>query len=268
MRSKSTRGHKGNKKSRRQAKRNGTQYGGVAPLNYVMTPGADVSVYGRFPVEVDTDPGSIRDLDVYFQDALTLGCGNTKYDNNVQWPQVPANMGSNQVGGARRNNHKNHKNHKRTVRKGRKGRKTLRQRQRRQRGGDIFNDIGNFFTSGYTNITGSSPQGLDDFSRPFSTVYPNPLQQAYTAYSGEVPGKYPADPSPEKHTWNYQSKGTSMSIAPQHVTSITADFNKQTTPQLYSPSDPAPTGGVSVSRGMVGGPTSGSLTAQIQQAQR
>ena len=264
MRSKSTRGRKVNKKTRRQAKRSRTQYGGVAPLNYVMTPGADVSVYGRFPVEVDTDPGSIRDLDVYFQDALTLGCGNTKYDDNVQWPQVPANMGSNQVGGVRRTN-RNRKG--RTARKGRKGRKTLR---RRQRGGDIFGDIGNFFGSGYTSITGSAPQGLDDFSRPFSTVYPNPLQQAYTAFSGEVPGNYPADPSPEKHAWNYQSKGTSMSIAPQHVTSITADFNKQTTPMLYSASNPSPTGAVMATRGAVGGPgpAVGSLTSQIQQAQR
>jgi len=235
MRSKSTRGNKGNKKSRRGRR---TQYGGVAPLNYVMTPGADVSVYGRFPVEVDTDPGSIRDLDVYFQNALTLGCGNTKYDNNVQWPQVPANMGSNQAGGRRHRKG-------RTVRKGRKGRKTL----RRQRGGDIFGDISNFLSSGYTSITGSAPQGLDDFSRPFSTVYPNPLQQAYTAFSGEVPGKYPADPSPEKPAWNYQSRGTSMSIAPQYVTNISADFNKQTTPALYSPSNPAPTGAVNPVRG-------------------
>ena len=261
MRSKSTRGHKGNKKTRRGRRQ--TQYGGVAPLNYVMTPGADVSVYGRFPVEVDTDPGSIRDLDVYFQNALTLGCGNTKYDNNDPWPQVPANMGSNQVGGARRTN-RNRKG--RTARKGRKGRKTL--RRQRQRGGDIFGDIGNFFSSGYTSVTGSAPQGLGDFSRPFATVYPNPLQQAYTAYSGEVPGKYPADPSPEKHSWNYHSKGTSMSIAPQNVSSITADFNKQTTPMLYSPSDPSPTGAVIPSRGQVGGPAPGSLTAQIQQAQR
>ena len=262
MRSKSTRGRKGNKKSRRQAKRGRMQYGGVAPLNYVMTPGADVSVYGRFPVEVDTDPGSIRDLDVYFQNALTLGCGNNKYDDNVQWPQVPANMGSNQVGGARRHRKG------RTVRKGRKGRKTLRQMKRRQRGGDIFGDIGNLFGSGYTSITGSAAPSLDPISRPFSTVYPNPLQQAYTAYSGEVPGKYPMDPSPEKHAWNYQSKGTSMSIAPQNVTSITADFNKQTSPQLYSASDPSPTGAVTASRGAVGGPAAGSLTAQIQQAQR
>ena len=256
MRSKSTRGHKGNKKSRRGRR---TQYGGVAPLNYVMTPGADVSVYGRFPVEVNTDPGSIRDLDVYFQNALTLGCGNNKYDDNVQWPQVPANMGSNQVGGRRYRK-------RRTVRKGRKGRKT--QRRQRQRGGDIFGDIGNLLSSGYTGITGSAPQGLDDFSRPFATVYPNPLQQAYTAYSGEVPGKYPADPSPEKHAWNYYSKGTSMAIEPQNVSNITADFNKQTTPMLYSPSDPSPTGAVNPVRGMTSGPAAGSLTAQIQQAQR
>ena len=240
MRSKSTR----NRKSKKVTRRGRKQRGGVAPLNYVMTPGADVSVYGRFPVEVDTDPGSIKDLDVYFQNALTLGCGN----NNEFWPTVPANMGSNQVGGRRTNRN-------RKGRKGRKGRKTLR---RMQRGGDIFSDVGNFFGSGYTSITGSAMPSLDPLSRPFSTVYPNPLQQAYTAFSGEVPGKYPANPAPESPSWNYLSKGTSMSISPQNVSNITANFNNQTSPALYSSSAPAPTGGVSgVSQGATQGPVGG-----------
>ena len=234
MRSKSTRGRKVNKKSRRSARK---QRGGVAPLNYVMTPGADVSVYGRFPVEVNTDPGSIRDLDVYFQDSLTLVCGNkTEF-----WPTVPANMGSNQVGGRRTNRN----------RKGRKSRKVRKTMRRRQRGGDIFGDVTNWLGSGYTSVTGSAMPSLDPISRPaFSTVYPNPFQMAYTAYSGEVPGKYPASPSPEERSWDYQSKGTGMSIAPQNqISNITADFNKQTSPAIYSASAPAPNGGVSSGHG-------------------
>ena len=99
MRSKNTRSKHAKKSLRRSRARK--QRGGVgAPLDYVMTPGANVPVYGRFPVEVDTDPGSIKDLDVYFQNALTFGCGKEA----GYWPQVPANMGSNQVGGRRRRN--------------------------------------------------------------------------------------------------------------------------------------------------------------------
>ena len=230
MRSKHTR-NRNRKTTHRRGRR--AQYGGVAPLNYVMTPGADVSVYGRFPVEVDMDPGSIKDLDVYFQDALTLGCGNkTEF-----WPTVPANMGSNQVGGRRTN-----KNRKGRGRKGRKGRNTM--RRRTQRGGDIFGDIGNFFGSGYTNVTGSAAPSLDPISRPFSTVFPNPFQVGYNTLSGQVPNNYPANPSPEKHAWEFQSKGTGMAIPPQNISNITADFNKMLTPALYSSSDPKPTGAV------------------------
>jgi len=232
MRSKSTRGHKSNKKSRRGRK---GQRGGVgAPLNYVMTPGANVSVYGRFPVEVDTDPGSIKDLDVYFQSALTLGCGNkTEF-----WPTVPANMGSNQVGG-RRGNRKG-----RNTRKGRKGGKA-RTMRRRQRGGDVFDTIGSWLGNGYTSVIGAAPPTLDDISRPaFSTVYPNVLQRSYMGYSGEVPGNYPAPSQPEKATWNYVSNGTTGVISPQHVTSITKDFNNIVNPSLYSTSSPKPYTGV------------------------
>jgi len=49
--------------------------GGAAPLQYQMTPGLNTTVYGRFPTAVNTDPSSIRDLDVYFSNSLTKGCG-------------------------------------------------------------------------------------------------------------------------------------------------------------------------------------------------
>ena len=233
MRSKHTRGSKSRRRTLKQR-------GGVAQLSYVMTPGADVSVYGRFPVEVDTDPGSIRDLDVYFQNALTFSCGN----KNEYWPTVPANMGSNQVGGRRGRTNRNRKGRGRG--RGRKARGTMRKGRRAQRGGDIFSDLGNYVNSAFINVTGSPAPSLDPISRPaFATVYPNPFQMAYSAYSGEVPGKYPASPAPEERSWDYQSKGTSMSISPQNqISNITADFNKQTSPAIYQSSAPPPTGGV------------------------
>lgn len=232
MRSKSTRNRK-HSKSRRQ-------HGGVAPLDYVMTPGSQVSVYGRFPVEVDTDPGSIKDLDVYFQDALTLGCGN----NNEYWPTVPANMGSNQVGGRGRSRNNRRRTMKRRNNK-RNMRKTMMMR-RRQRGGDIFGDLTNAVGSAYTGVTGSAPPSLDPVSRPFfASVYPNVLQTTYNTFTGATPDNYPAPPEPEIRQWDYISKGTSMAIPPQSITSITADFNKNVTPPIYPSNIPPPSGVVS-----------------------
>jgi hypothetical protein len=220
MRSKHTRGKHG-KKSRRM------QRGGVAPLDYTLTPGANVAVYGRFPVEVDTDAGSIKDLDVYFQNALTFGCGKEA----GLWPQVPATMGSNQVGGRRRRNtrgNKRSRKNKNTMRRGRRGR-------RGQRGGDIFDDIGGFFGNSYTNATGASLPTLDPISRPFfASVYPNPLQTAYNTWTGATPDNYPASHEPEKRTWDYQSNGTSRAFDASQITSINKDFNQMTNPHIYA----------------------------------
>ena len=216
MRSKHTRGKHG-KKSRRM------QRGGVAPLDYTLTPGANVAVYGRFPVEVDTDAGSIKDLDVYFQNALTFGCSKEA----GLWPQVPANMGSNQVGGRRRRNTRNNK-------RSRNKSKSMRLRRRGQRGGDIFDDIGSFFGTGYTNATGTSLPSLDPISRPFfASVYPNPLQTAYNTWTGATPNNYPAPSEPEKRTWDYQSNGTSRAFDSSQITSINKDFNQMTNPHIY-----------------------------------
>jgi hypothetical protein len=147
-------------------------------------------------------------------------------------------MGSNQVGG-RRGNRKG-----RNTRKGRKGGKA-RTMRRRQRGGDVFDTIGSWLGNGYTSVIGAAPPTLDDISRPaFSTVYPNILQRSYMGYSGEVPGNYPAPSQPEKATWNYVSNGTTGVISPQHVTSITKDFNNIVNPSLYSTSSPKPYTGV------------------------
>ena len=105
------------KKTRKRATSR-KQRGGAAPLDYTMTPGIPLATWGQFPVEVDTDPGSIKDLDVYFHDSLPLSAPG-------YWPSVPADMGSNKFvanGGMRRRN------------------KKMRTR-RRQRGGNLLESL-------------------------------------------------------------------------------------------------------------------------------
>lgn len=108
---------RGGKRTRRATRKTMKGGGGLvgAPLDYQVTPGMPVQTYGSFPVEVDTDPSSIKDLDVYFHDSLPLSKAG-------YWPTVPANMGDNTV-----------------PMKGGRRRKTLRRRaSRKQRGGDML----------------------------------------------------------------------------------------------------------------------------------
>ncbi len=99
MRSKTSRKmHKKSRRVTRRHRRNQRAGGTLTPAPYpaqAMVPGMPVQTYGNFPVEVDTDPASIKDLDVYFHDSLPLSKAG-------YWPSVPANMGSNKVGGSRR----------------------------------------------------------------------------------------------------------------------------------------------------------------------
>ena len=116
MRSNTQRG--GSKKRKTTRKGTRRMKGGSlagAPVNYSgMTPGLPVQTYGSFPVEVDTDPSSIKDLDVYFHDSLPLSKAG-------YWPTVPAGMGDNTV----------------PQKGGKRNRKTQR-RRRGQRGGDLL----------------------------------------------------------------------------------------------------------------------------------
>ena len=93
------------KKSMKQRKGKGNrkavsrkQHGGAAPLGYTMTPGLPVTTFGSFPVEADTDPQTIKDLDVFWQS------GHGPSAPPAYWPTVPADMGSNKVqsGGTRK----------------------------------------------------------------------------------------------------------------------------------------------------------------------
>ncbi len=82
------------KRDRKQTRKGGALTG--APLDYTMGPGANVAVYGRFPTEIATAPGGIQNLDVFYNSALSRGCG---VENSSRY--VPVDMGSNKVGGKR-----------------------------------------------------------------------------------------------------------------------------------------------------------------------
>ena len=188
MRSRKHSGRKG-KTTRRHRKVRGhaqkrrrTHRGGAAPLDYVMTPGADVPVYGRFPVELDTNPAGIFDLDRYFQDSLTLECG--KEDISLK---VPPTMGSNLVGGGR---------------KRRKGKRT-----RKHRGGGWFD----FLSSNTAELAPTA----EPLTRPYvASVYPNILQRTSDTLSGVTPDNYPAPSSPEDKTWQYKNLGAANAMNP------------------------------------------------------
>ena len=198
-------------KSTRRNKRGGALSG--APLDYAMVPGANVQVYGRFPVEADTDPATIRDLDVYFQDSLTKGCG---IENSSL--TVPVEMGSNKVGGKRCNMRKSRANRKNTRKNTRKAsrkanrknnRKANRKTARRHRGGDLTTSLM------YHPYISSVPSGT--------------LQNTILNVQGTEPA-VPDSGNPTVQTWNYVSHGTAGTINPGLVTPIVGNFDKLASP--------------------------------------
>jgi len=189
------------------------QSGGMAPLTYAMTPGANVSVYGRFPVEVGTDMGSIRDLDVFFRDSLSNGCGTENSSLTV-----PVEMGSNKVGGKRNsrklhNSRKQHKSRKlrknnlRSVRKTRAGRRTARH---------------------YGGVWSLS-DALPDYRPYWASAPPNPLQAGMASYHAITP-PISAPSSPVDHTWKYMSDGSTGLIDPGQVANIKSSLSALANP--------------------------------------
>jgi hypothetical protein len=185
--------HRGGRRSHRRAhtQRRRRQTGGVAPVHYQMVPGLQTNTYGSFPVEVDTDPASIKDLDVYFHDSLPLS-------KPGYWPQVPADMGSNKVGGAHR-----------------RGRKTQR-RHRKQRGGNLLETL--------------SMRPLPYIATP----YPNMVQSAANTLNGGT-SPVPTPPSPVNYAWELKGSAGSP-INPGLVTNIGSNFNKLASPAPWQTS--------------------------------
>jgi hypothetical protein len=180
--------------------------GSPAPLFYSMEPGV-VGVYGNFPTEIATDPASITNLDVFYQNSLTRGCG---VENSSL--HVPEDMGSNKVGGKRtRTNRKSRKQARKSyknkrIRNSRKNaRKTLRKSNRKFYGGNLAESL---------------------MTHPYiSSVPPNMIQQAAASISGATePVPFPG--SPVTHQWQYVSNGTAGIIDPGIVTPIGSDFAK------------------------------------------
>ncbi len=182
-----------------------TMRGGMsyAPLSYTMTPGT-IGVYGNFPTEIATDPASIVNLDVFYQNSLQHGCGTENSSLHV-----PEDMGSNKVGGKRTRVNRSRKarktyKHKRTERKSRKNvRKTI--RKRKFFGGNLAESL---------------------LTHPYiSSAPPNLIQQAAASISGATsPVPFPG--SPVTHQWQYVSNGTAGLIDPGIVTPIGSDFAK------------------------------------------
>jgi len=174
------------------------------PLNYQIVPGANVQAYGNFPVEADTDPATIRDLDIYFQDSLTKSCG---IDSSRQ---VPADMGSNKVGGRRRVNRKN----RNTYKKQKKNRKNTRKSSRKlMRGGNMLETL---------------------MSRPYLATVPSGILQTV----GATWNASPQEPSgsPVVQAWNYRTLGTERLVDPGLVTPIGADLTTLVKPAPWQTS--------------------------------
>ena len=201
-------------RSRSKTMRGGASF---APLNYQMTPGLHVQTYGSFPVEAGMDPASIRNLDVYFQDSLTKGCGIEDSGRHV-----PATMGSNKVGGSNRSRRSGHRKGRKTMRKGSVGRKssrnsrrkTLRKSRRQQRG---IHRGGNLLTSLTTHpYLSSSP--------------PNTIQNASVSWAG---AQQPPSGNPVVPAWGYATNGSDRLINPGLITQIGSDMTKLASPSPW-----------------------------------
>ena len=186
-----------------------------APLNYQMTPGLNVQAYGHFPVEAGMDPASIRNLDVYFQDSLTKGCGIEDSSRHV-----PATMGSNKVGGSRRSC------------RSRKGRKTLRKRNvgRRSRSSRSSSRSrrSRRSSSSRRNVHRGGNLLTSLATHPYlSTAPPNTIQNMAVSWAGaqHAPSGNPVVPA-----WGYATNGSERLINPGLITPIGSDMTKLASP--------------------------------------
>ena len=175
-----------------------------------MVPGINVGTYGRFPIEAGVDGGAdpIRDLDVYFRDSLTAGCGKEDIS-----PHISRDMGSNKVGGRRTGKH-NRKTYRKSRKTNRKSRKTNRKSRRNHRGGNLLE------TASMRLFNANAP--------------PSYVQSVSNLWNGgTTPVPQPADPS--IHVWNYKSHGSEM-INPGVVADIGSSFDKLASPAPWQSS--------------------------------
>jgi len=195
----------------------------MAPLDYTMTPGINPGVYGRFPVAINSDPQSIQDLDVYFQNSLLKGCGTENSSLTI-----PEGMGSNMVGGSRKHRKSTRKVNRKVTRKvNRKANRKVNRKANRkanrkstrkaQRGGLV--DIANLATSLY--------------SRPYTADAPPNILQTLGANASGATSPAGSPSSPSDHTWQYVSNGTAGIINPGNVSFVNNEFARLANPSPW-----------------------------------
>jgi hypothetical protein len=182
-------------------KRGGAAYALTgAPLDYMMTPGSafttdpSVGVYSRFPIDPTVNPQVVSDLDVFFNSSLSQGCGT---ENSTL--TVPADMGSNQVGGRRRFS---------------------------MRGGVA--DL-----SENTIVKAIVGMGDSAVNHPYlASAYPNVAQSLTNSWQGKV-DSIPTSSDPTDHTWKY---ATDASLKAANVANLASSLGQANT--LLTPTGP------------------------------
>jgi hypothetical protein len=249
MNRRNNRTRRGATRRRRATRRNVTtrhrtarnrRYGGSlsgAPLTYSMTPGANVAVYGRFPTEIGTDASSIKSLDVFYNSALSRGCGTENSGRNV-----PATLGSNKVGGRRRGAAA-------VTRRGaaavtRRGTAALTRRgaaavtRRGTNGGSRVRSrrsIGGGPLAWIEDQVGSLAGGIDT-ARPYlASAPPNMIQSGYEKIVGN-PNEVPVSGSPVVSTWSYKNPDINATINPGLISRIENDLTKLANPAPWQTS--------------------------------
>jgi hypothetical protein len=197
------------------------QRGGMAPLDYGMAPGLNPGAsYGNFPVAINTDPQSIQDLDVYFQSAITKGCG---IENSS--PTIPEGMGSNMVGGRSR---KNKQNKRKALRKSMASRKASRKGAASRKASRKGMASRKRFRKQHGGIADISNLGTSLYMRPYTAeAPPSILQNVGASMAGSPIMTYP---SPTDNTWQYASRGADGIVNPSSVTHIGSNFSQIASP--------------------------------------
>jgi len=184
-----------------------------APLKYDMVPGLNTAVYARLPVAVNSDPDSIRNLDVYFTNSITKGCG---IENSSL--SITEGMGSNKIGGSR----KHRAPAKSTTRKTRnKHRKNTRRILSLRRKNTRRNQRGGYPSATMDTLTTRFP--------PSSSSVPPNIAQAATMSSSGSTTVLPS-PSPSSYAFQYLNPDIRGLQNPGNITVISDNF-----PQLLNP---------------------------------
>jgi len=201
------------------------QRGGMAPLDYGMAPGLNPGIYGNFPVAINSDPQSIQDLDVYFQSAITKGCG---IENSS--PTIPEGMGSNMVGGRSRKNKQNKRKSvmmRKASRKGAVSRKASRKGAASRKASRKGAASRRRFRKQHGGIADISNLGTSLYMRPYLADVPPSILQSMGAPPGSPSLSHP---SPTDNTWEYASRGADGIINPGNVTHIGSNFSQIASP--------------------------------------